>query len=171
MNLLDLNEIFIYCENKDKKLFEHMERVSLLCYAFGKELNLTPKELEIVYVAGLLHDIGKFYIDIEPECYSILSSSIINSFENEFNQVSNIILQIEENYDGTGKPLGLKTDKIKLLSYVIKISNLYDELRSSGLTHDESTQNIRANSNLLFPDQIITPFIKSIIKNGLQFEY
>lgn len=170
MNLFDFNDIFLSCEKKNSQLYKHMERVSLLCYATGKELKLTSKELEIVYVSGLLHDISKFNIDIELEHYSTLSSAIINSL-NEVGEVPKVILQIEERFDGKGYPLGLKEDQIKLLSYIVKISNYYDELRMKGLTHDETTIDLRTNSNLLFPNQIITPFIKAIINNDLQYEY
>lgn len=170
MNLLDLDDLFLSCEQKNKDLYKHMERVSLLCYVTGKELKLSSKELEIVYVSGLLHDISKFNIDINLEHYSVLSSAIINSL-NEFKEVPNVILQIEEQFDGKGYPLGLKENEIKLLSYIVKISDFYDELRINGLSHDESTKQLRSNSNLLFPNQIITPFIKGIIKNDLQYEY
>lgn len=169
MNVLDLNDVLTACEQKDNQLYKHIERVSLLCYAMGKELELSPKELEIAYISGLLHDISKFNIDIDLEHYSVLSSAIINSYE--YGEVSNIILQIEEQFNGEGYPLGLKEDKIKLLSYIVKISNYYDELRMNNLSHDETTKQLRSNSNLLFPDQIITPFIKAIIKNDLQLEY
>jgi len=171
VNLLDFNDILLSCENKNKQLYEHIERVSLLCYATGKELQLSSRELEVVYVSGLLHDISKFNIDINLEHYSTLSSAIINSLNNEVGEVPKVILQIEERFDGKGYPLGLKKEQIKLLSYIVKISDYYDKLRMQGLTHDESTINIRSNSNLLFPNQIITPFIKAVINNNLQYEY
>jgi HD-GYP domain-containing protein (c-di-GMP phosphodiesterase class II) len=170
MNLSDLNDIFLICEQKNEALYRHMERVSLLCYATGKELELSSKELEIVYISGLLHDIGKFNINIDLHHYSTISSAIVNSL-NGFNDVPNVILQIEEQFNGKGYPLGLKESEIKLLSYIVKISDYYDELRINGLTHDESTIQLRSNSNLLFPGQIITPFIKAIVKNDLQHEY
>lgn len=170
MNLFSLNNVFLDCEQKNEKLYHHIERVSILCYAAGKELNLSSKELEIVYISGLLHDISKFNIDINLQHYSTLSSAIINSL-NGFDEISNVVLQIEEQFNGNGYPLGLKQSEIKLLSYIVKISNYYDELRMNGFTHDKSTIKIRSNSNVLFPDQIITPFIKGIVKNDLQYDY
>lgn len=171
MNLLELNNLFLFCEEKNKKLYDHMERVSMLCYATAKELSLTPKELELAYISGLLHDVSKFVVDLNIDHYSIVSSTII-SFLNDYQKVSNIILQSEERFDGKGYPLKLKNIEIELLAYILIISNYYDELRMQGLEHNQAIENLYSNSNLLFPNQIIVPFVNSIEKNDLQnYEY
>jgi putative nucleotidyltransferase with HDIG domain len=170
MNLTILDDFFLECEQKDYALYKHLERVSMLAYATAQELQLSSKELEIAYISGLLHDIGKFHSLTELEHYSTVSATIVNSLK-EFENIPNIILQIEETYDGEGYPLGLKEDEISLLSYIIIICNFYDELRMLGKTHNEATHELKSNSKVLFPDQIIEPFIISVEKNNLDKEY
>ncbi len=41
--------------------YEHSLRVAKLAEEIARSLRLTPKEIELAYVIGILHDIGRFY--------------------------------------------------------------------------------------------------------------
>jgi len=178
MNLSNIKHILNYMENNFLEIYSHSERVSLLCYVLARELKLSHKETELCYVSGLLHEIGKIYI---PEEIKIKDGIIINSndiyfrFTNcvlstyeDFDRVIKIITQHQENYDGSGIPGDFKEDEIDVLSIVLRICDFYDTQKMSGLIHDDITKLLRKNANIIFPNKIITPFIKSVIKNDLK---
>ncbi len=49
-------------EAKDSYTHGHSERVAMVAVELGRELRLTGSELDDIYLAGLLHDIGKIEI-------------------------------------------------------------------------------------------------------------
>ena len=179
MNVKKIEHIIKMMEEYNVKMAEHSERTAMLCYAFAKELKLDAEYLEIAYMSGLLHDIGRMghnevvkiddiNVNIE-RIYPYFSEAIISKFEG-FENVAKVIIQSAENYDGSG-PLKLTGDNIGTIATILRISDFYDTQRSSGLSHDETTKLLRLNSDIIFPKKIITPFIKSVINNDLQFEY
>ena len=52
-------------EMRDPYTSGHQNRVSSLAIGIGEELDMSQAELEIVHVAGLLHDIGKVAVPVE----------------------------------------------------------------------------------------------------------
>lgn len=179
MNVKKIEHIIKLMEEYDMKMAEHSERTAMLCYAFAKELKLDAEYLEIAYISGLLHDIGRvgynkfieigdIKIDIEM-IYPYFSQAIIGKIEG-FEDVAKVVIQNSENYDGSG-PLKLSGEDIGTIATILRISDYYDTQRSKGFSHDETTKMLRENSDIIFPRKIITPFIKSVINNDLQFEY
>jgi HD-GYP domain-containing protein (c-di-GMP phosphodiesterase class II) len=165
------------------EIFVHSERIAMLCYVTGKELKLSPEETELVYFAGLLHEVGrldihnqilisndqKLVIDSD-KLYPFFTVSILKNYE-EFAKLEDIIIQHQENYDGSGYPNGLKGDEIKVSALILRLADFYDCLRINGLTHDEATKELRKNSEIICQKKMITAFIKSVVKNNLQNEY
>ena len=52
-------------EGKDPFLKGHSERVAQYCSSFSKRLSFPKKDMEKIYLAGLLHDLGMIYIPTE----------------------------------------------------------------------------------------------------------
>lgn len=185
MEIRNFDYIFSKLELNDIDLMNHLERTAMLSYALARDLDMYPEDLEIVYMAGLLHEIGKSsildefsiansklnYNEVYAErLYKIVTAGILNCVEG-FEKVKDVILQLEENIDGSGYPKGLSGEQLSLNSIIVRISDFYDTHRAQGLTHDQTTKLLRENSDIIFPRKIITPFIKSILKNELQNEY
>ena len=180
MNVKKIEYIIKLMEDYDIKMAEHSERTAMLCYAFAKELKLDAEYLEIAYMSGLLHDVGKIghcdfvkigNLNLELEkIYPYFSEAIISKFEG-FEDVAKVVIQSSENYDGSGYPYQLFGEDIGTIATILRISDYYDTQRSKGLSHDETTKLLRENSDIIFPKKSITPFIKSVINNDLQFEY
>lgn len=181
MNLEKFKHILQKIEDNDKKLNDHMERVAMISYSFGKELGLSGEELEKLYISGLLHEIGRFYLSEKniinneylnvDKTFHLFSSAMIESFK-EFSQVAKIVRQLFENIDGSGYPNKTIGEDIELYSIILRISDFYDTCRLEGNTHDETTAKIREKTNTVFPKKMITPFIKMLINdNDLELEY
>jgi HD-GYP domain-containing protein (c-di-GMP phosphodiesterase class II) len=177
---VDVKKFNFVLSKMDKEAQLHAERTAMLCYAVAKELDLETEEAGMAYMSGLLHEVGKCLLPekinlVQEEVDSNLlvpyiAAAIVNSIEG-FEPLAEILLQQMENVDGSGYPKGLKQQEIELIAIILRIAEFYDAQRAKGLTHDDTTKLLRLNSDVIFPRKIITPFIKSVIKNKLQFEY
>lgn len=183
MDIKKISNILNRMINEKSEIFAHCERTAMLCYVISKELKLSPTEIELAYFAGLLHEIGR--LDIQDQIiigknnklvidgdklYPFFTVSILRNYD-EFAQLEDVIMEHQENNDGSGYPNGLKGDEIGILAKILKIADFYDVLRIKGLTHEKATKELRKNTEIMYPNKIITPFIKSVIDNKLQNEY
>jgi HD-GYP domain-containing protein (c-di-GMP phosphodiesterase class II) len=120
--------------------------VALLAAGIGRKLSLTEKEIEIINVAALLHDIGKVAVPVEllvkpsqlrtPEVqlmklhpqigYDIIKD--IPFVESLGKDVSIIVLQHHERLDGTGYPVGLTDDELELESKILSVSDVIEAM-------------------------------------------
>ena len=155
----------------------HANHVANLSYAMGQKINANAEELEILWMAGLLHEVGKLDANIFQfsdeelnKTYMLISYMLLKNIEG-FEPILQTIIQHQENYDGSGYPYNLKAEEIDTLAKVIRIADYYDTIRLSGKDHDQACMLIREQSDIIFPHRIITPFILSVINNGLQYEY
>ena len=135
-------------EKRDPYTAGHQHRVALLGMEIGRRLNLTQKEIEIIKVAGLLHDIGKVAVPVEllvkpsklstPEIHLIkihpqASYDIIKDIpfvESLGKDVSIMVLQHHERLDGTGYPKGLTSDELELESKILSVSDVIEAMSS-----------------------------------------
>jgi response regulator RpfG family c-di-GMP phosphodiesterase len=135
-------------EKRDPYTAGHQNRVALLAMGIGRKLGLTPKELEVIHVASLLHDIGKVAVPVElltkPTQLSSIEAQLIKSHPQAgyeiikdipFSQslgkdVSIIVLQHHERLDGTGYPRGLKSEELELESKILSVSDVVEAMSS-----------------------------------------
>lgn len=124
----------------------HSIRVANLAELIGSDMGLSHKELTILFISGLLHDIGKkkipSFILNKPsrlsreerqviEKHSVYSEEIILSYVNSnFDEVeiSKIARHHHENFDGSGYPDKLKDTDIPLFSRILCIVDVYDAI-------------------------------------------
>jgi putative two-component system response regulator len=131
-------------EARDRFSEAHCVRVSNNSVRLGKSLGLNPENVEILRIAGLVHDIGKIAV---PD--AILSKpGPLNQEETKlieqhpvigehicaplkcFRDVLPIIRQHHERLDGSGYPDGLKGDQIPLTTRIVQIVDICDALTS-----------------------------------------
>ena len=135
-------------EKRDPYTAGHQHRVALLAMAIGRKLGLAEKELEIIHVAGLLHDIGKIAVPVEllakPSKLTELETQLIKSHpqagfdiikdipfvESLGKDVSIIVLQHHERLDGSGYPGGLKDDDLELETKILSVSDVVEAMSS-----------------------------------------
>lgn len=164
MNVKNIQSILNDMEINNKKLYDHIEMVSMLSYAFSQELNLSYKNREMSYICGLIHEFAKFYIEKNNEIFDKKLNKVIfeSIFHNnlEFKDTLLILNDLAIN------DIENDNDKVKL---VVMLSDEYDNLRRQNLKHEETCKVIREKySNY---NNMVTVFLKSIIKNQLNYEY
>jgi HD-GYP domain-containing protein (c-di-GMP phosphodiesterase class II) len=129
-------------EKKDIFMKNHAERVASNCLRFSKYLGQDREEINRLYIAGLLHDIGYLYLPVniaikrcQPDDSELdilkrhpLISEKIASKYSAFQEVLSIIRHHHESIDGTGFPDGLKGTEIPLGAQILNMVNRFDGL-------------------------------------------
>ena len=122
---------------KDEYTKDHSYRVASYAVAVARELGWKKKEVEGLYIAGLLHDIGKIIIDVKviknvetlshPELSEIrkhpqISYNILSKVKFPWKNIEELVLHHHERLDGKGYPNSLKaaelSDGVKILALV-----------------------------------------------------
>jgi len=124
-------------------LYGHCVRVSNISVDIGKYLELSSTELEDLYNASLLHDIGKTltpeYVREKrtrytPSEWDVIKEHPRNGVTMAMDTVSQKslegILFHHEAYSGCGYPAGLNGDNIPLIAKIISVADVFDSLRT-----------------------------------------
>lgn len=172
---------------KSPSTAKHCKRVSKLSLDIGKAYNLPANHMKDLFIASILHDIGKIYIPdyiLNKPCkltskeYEIIKAhckigfEFLNKIEN-FANISNIILYHHERYDGKGYPCGLKGKEIPLLSRIIAVADSFDAMVSirpyrSKISIIEAVKEIQKNRFTQFDEDIVNTFINTIVQNKVK---
>jgi hypothetical protein len=120
---------------------KHLYSVAFFCNLIGLKLGFSTDRLNKLYMAAMLHDIGKVYIPesilnkkdsltevekSELKKHPIYSYKIVKDLVHGFENLSGLeklILHHHENYDGTGYPEGIKGENIPLESRILAIAD------------------------------------------------
>jgi HD-GYP domain-containing protein (c-di-GMP phosphodiesterase class II) len=152
----DLKELFIgslkaltsSIDAKDKYTRGHSERVAFISRWIAENLAeiepLEPEQIHKIYLAGLLHDIGKIGIDeallrkegrlTEQELDRIrrhpsIGAGILAGIKQMRDIVPGVLCH-HERVDGTGYPNGLAGDQIPLIGKVVGLADSFDAMTS-----------------------------------------
>lgn len=130
---------------KDAYTFGHSERVALLSRHLALAANMSDADADRVYMAGLLHDVGKIGV---PEAVLQKTGRLTNEeFEQikkhpaigarilgDIKQIEDVIpgvMHHHERYDGKGYPSGLAGENIPWMGRVICLADCFDAMTSS----------------------------------------
>lgn len=141
---------------RDPETRDHSRRVAKIASGLARFMGLPPKEVQDVYLAGILHDIGK--IGIRDDI--LLKSAALTPEERErimehpriaekilapvgFSEVIRYVGAHHENWDGSGYPEGLRGKSIPLPGRILAIADTYDALHSNRSYHQALEKNER----------------------------
>lgn len=130
---------------KDRYTNGHSLRVAEYSREIARRMNKSEKELEEIYYAGLLHDVGKIRVpatiinkpgkltDEEYEQVKIhpLTSYHILKDIYEDKTISMGAKFHHERYDGRGYPNGLEGENIPEIARIISVADTYDAMASN----------------------------------------
>ena len=129
-------------EKRDPYTAGHSQRVATYSKLIAQALNLSKEDCELIYEAGVLHDIGKIVIPdailLKPGDLNKIEFNLIKEHTTigadllkkikRFHPISEIIKYHHERNDGSGYPSGLKDDEIPLLSKIMSIADSFDAM-------------------------------------------
>jgi HD-GYP domain-containing protein (c-di-GMP phosphodiesterase class II) len=130
---------------KDSYTYGHSERVARVGVELGRQMGLSEDDLSDVYLAGLLHDIGKIGIPdsiltkpgkLTTEEFEHLKQHPVIGYNilKDLGPLNNLlpgVLYHHERYDGKGYPEGLSGKAIPLLARVLAVADAYDAMSTS----------------------------------------
>jgi putative nucleotidyltransferase with HDIG domain len=129
---------------KDPYTCGHSDRVARVSVRLAQELGVDEETISTLYMAGLLHDIGKIGIDdnvlrkpgrlTDAEYEHIkLHPELGHRILADIRQLSNVlpvVLHHHEQWDGRGYPHGLAGEEIPLLARIAAVADAYDAMSS-----------------------------------------
>lgn len=139
-------------EQRSPLLAAHGLRVAELARLIAKELHASESALQDIYVAALLHDIGKLglsdeilfkpVVELKGEARVALMKHPMKAEAafhglNEMVHVIEIIRHHHERYDGQGFPDGLAGESIPLGARIVAAAEDFDELQLGWLAAKE----------------------------------
>lgn len=146
-----LSVIRVFCNFLDLRspaLAAHSRRVADLSRIFAQQLGLDETEVQQIYIAALLHDIGKIglpdrtlftpltSLDGEAQAnlmkHPVHAQTVFLSLP-DMGEVSTIIRHHHERYDGQGFPDGLFGANIHIGARILAVAEDYDELQQGWL--------------------------------------
>jgi putative nucleotidyltransferase with HDIG domain len=122
----------------------HSERVTNYAVATAREMGMDEEDVEKLWTASLLHDIGKIgtydVILDKPRSLSHEEFNLINLHPSRGEEILKPIKQLQhllpvirhhhERVDGKGYPDGLKGEDIPLLARIVCVADSYDSMTS-----------------------------------------
>ena len=130
---------------KDAYTFGHSERVARIAIELGRELGLQEDELSDIYLAGLMHDVGKIGVrdavlskpgPLTPEEILHVRQHVTIGYRilAGLHPISHLlpgVLYHHERYDGLGYPEGLKGEAIPFLARILAVADSFDAMSTS----------------------------------------
>jgi putative nucleotidyltransferase with HDIG domain len=170
---------------RDEDTGGHCERVAHDAYVLGKYLGLDKRELNLLYWAGLLHDLGKMAIpegillkngrltDTEYEqvkCHVAVGADMLKAISPDFDVVVEGIRSHHERWDGKGYPNGLKGEGIPLFGRILAVADVFEALTSKRPYREpacaqEALDYIMAKAGSDF-DPVITKALQKMYEKG-----
>lgn len=141
---------------KDKYTNGHSNRVAEYARKIAERLGKPDEEVNNIYVAGLLHDVGKIGIPdniinkpgkLTDEEYAVIKShpSIGAKILSNISAIQDIATGAHwhhERYDGRGYPDGLAGEEIPEMARIIGVADTYDAMTSKRSYRDILTQEV-----------------------------
>jgi HD-GYP domain-containing protein (c-di-GMP phosphodiesterase class II) len=127
---------------KDSYTFGHSERVARVAVELGRELDMSADDLSDIYLAGLLHDVGKIGIrdsvltkpgPLTREELDHIKQHVTIGYNilADLHPIRNLlpgVLWHHERWDGQGYPHGLAGEAIPLLARVLAVADAFDAM-------------------------------------------
>jgi putative nucleotidyltransferase with HDIG domain len=132
-------------EAKDEYTESHSVRVAKYASFIASEMNYTKDFVEDIWVAGVLHDIGKIGISdsilnkvalLTEEEYDVIKQhpEIAYRIVSGIGLGENILQAIKhhhERFDGEGYPDGIKGEEIPIMAAIISVADAFDAITSN----------------------------------------
>jgi putative nucleotidyltransferase with HDIG domain len=175
---------------RDQMTARHSAAVARYSRAIAQRAGYSRREEELVHIAALLHDIGKFIlpdrilkanVPLTDEDWMLIKrhpqqgARVVSSLDG-YGPVAEIILAHHERIDGKGYPRGLAADEIPELSRIISVADTYDVMtardsyRTPMSSHDAIVE-LRRVAGKQLDSRFVEVFIELLDGKDVSFQH
>lgn len=145
----------------DDQTFVHCLNVGIICGILGSWLGYDKKDIDTLILCGVFHDIGKLAIPdsiikkpgkLTADEYNLVKTHALKGYNilhtrNIDKRIPLAAMSHHERCDGSGYPLGLKSNQIDDFTKIVSIADVYDAMTAN-----------RVYRNGLSPFEVISIF-------------
>jgi HD-GYP domain-containing protein (c-di-GMP phosphodiesterase class II) len=169
---------------RDAYVGSHSQRVGEYAAAVSERLGLPRDEIELIRLAGKLHDLGKLAVPEEIlrkrgtltarerevlERHSQIGHNMLDPLGIE--PVASWVLHHHERWDGDGYPAKLAGERIPLGARIIFAADAFDAMTSNriyrrALSVEEATEELRRCAGTQFDPVVVRALLEDLESNG-----
>jgi putative nucleotidyltransferase with HDIG domain len=184
-----IHAVSLLVGSRDPYTAGHQRRVAGLAREIAKEIGLSDWQTMGVFIAGLLHDVGKVSVPseilskpgkINANEFDIIKShcrvgyDILQKIDFPW-PVTRAILQHHERLDGSGYPEGLVGNDILLEARILGVADVVEAMSSHrpyrpALGLDSALAEIKQGSGILYDSDIVDACLRLLKKNEPEFD-
>jgi len=184
-----IHAMSVILEMRDPYTAGHQRRVADVACAIAREMKLSERDIKGIWIAGLLHDVGKLGVPAEILTKSgKLSQSEFNIIKShpkvgydilemiEFRwPVNQAILQHHERLDGSGYPGGLSGEDIILDARILSVADVVEAMSSHrpyrpALGLDSALEEISKGRDVLYDSKAVDACLNLFQEKEIEFE-
>ncbi|MBA4395099.1 MAG: hypothetical protein C0407_16230 [Desulfobacca sp.] len=175
-------------EMKDSYTAGHQHRTADLAKALAKEMGCSEDQLIGIYMAGMIHDLGKIAIPVEilskPTKLTDLEFSLIKLHPQTGYDIlkdvlfpwpiAQIILQHHERLNGSGYPQGLSNGDILLEARILGVADVVEAIFSHrpyrpALGIETALEEIAKNRDTFYDLEVVAACLRLFREKGYSF--
>jgi putative nucleotidyltransferase with HDIG domain len=165
---------------KDPYTCGHSDRVARVSVRLAEELGCDRKQVDTIYLSGLLHDVGKIGVDdtvlrkpgklTEAEYEHIKTHAEIGhrilSDIKQLDEVLPVVLHHHEQWNGQGYPRGLAGADIPMLARIVAVADSFDAMGSDrpyrpGLADEKLDAILRDGAGQQWDADVVEAFFRA----------
>ena len=175
-------------EMRDPYTSGHQHRVAELAQAIAEEIKLPAGDVEGVYMAASIHDIGKISLpaeilskpvqltDIERkmiQAHSKVGYDILKGIDFSW-PIAQTLLQHHERMDGSGYPHGLGGDEILIEARIVGVSDVVETMASHrpyrpSIGLDKALEEVFNNRGKLYDEEVVNACLTLFNEKNFEF--
>jgi putative nucleotidyltransferase with HDIG domain len=175
---------------RDQMTARHSAAVARYSRAIAQRAGYSRQEEELVHIAALLHDIGKFIlpdrilkanVPLTDEDWMLIrrhpqqGARVVSSLDG-YGPVAEIILAHHERIDGKGYPRGLEGDEIPELARIISVADTYDVMTArdsyrSPVSTYEAIQELQRVAGKQLDARFVEVFVELLEGKDVSFQH
>lgn len=166
-------------EERDTYTGGHSQRVANYSKLIAQKMGRSDKECDLLYQAGILHDIGKVVtpdsILLKPGKLNDLEYNLIKQHVKVgydllskipmYKEIAEIIVYHHEHYDGGGYPSGAKGDEIPFLSRIMIVADAFDAMTTNRIYKGRKNINEAIKELMIFSGKQFHP---EVVKSAVE---
>ena len=157
----------------------HSERVRAYSQMIGAEMGLSPRELDRLRWAGLLHDVGKLAIDpdilnkpgkLTADEYDLIKThpmegkALVQPLAGWLGEAASAVWEHHERFDGGGYPQGLVGTEISQAARIVSVADVFDVITSvrsykSATSPREAREELARCAGTQFDPEVVRAFL------------